>query len=266
MSNIKEKLKESQGGGNAAPKLNLYQRIAIKDNNGIPCFTVYDKDQKANVIIEAPIKGILIGQAMEASSYSDNLGSKGGNYTSSYYFTNNDKIALFAPTSKGYDVVCSGNMEEIEAFIKKESTGNLKKKQVLFVLNENGLIAVTTNLSIAIDQIRTNKEALSECYIILNPQLFAEDDTTITKKAKEYLGKFRTKNPPKYAAITVGELITEDDFQKWNTDNAIAEYALWKEFKTKGGEEKPEAKPHVSEAPPTDSDWTDLMEPVNENE
>ncbi len=238
-NSIKDRLKGSQGSGNAIPQLSIVKRISLKEITGEVVFSEYDKDQKCNVEFPAPIVGILIGTAMEATSYSDDLGSKGGNYTSSYYFTNNDQIALFAPTSKGYEVVHKGNMDAIEAYIKTNSTGNLKKRQVLFILTEIGLLAISTNLSISIDQIRQNKEALQERYIVLNPKLFEESDTTISKKAKEYLGKFRQKNPPKFAAISVGDLISEPDFVSMGADEVIEEYKVWKEFKTKGGIEKP---------------------------
>ena len=231
-TSIKDRLKDSQGTGNAAPKLDLVMRIEIKDNKNVPAFVRWDKETKENVVVPPPIEGILIGQAMEASSYSDNLGKNGGNYKSSYYFKNDDTIALFAPTAKGYEVVCKGTMPVIEKYINENSTGNLKKKQVLFVLTEIGLIAISTNLSIAIDQITQNKEALQERYIVLTPKLFDESDKSISKRAKEYLGKFRKKNPPKHASISVGEPITLENFEGWETDKFIEAYKEWKQYKS----------------------------------
>lgn len=238
MTSIKEKLQSSQGQASNVPKLDILHRITLKENNGEIYFAVWNKDEKVNVAFPAPIKGILIGQAMEALSYSDNLGSKGGNYTSSHYFTNNDTVALFAPSAKGYDVVHKGNMASIETFVKENSTGNLKKKQVLFVLTQDGLLAISTNLTIAIDQIKTNKEALSEKYVILHPKLYNAADKTISIKAKGFLGKLVKTNPPKFAAISVGELISEEDFTDWKAEETIALYNKWKEFKIKGGVEK----------------------------
>lgn len=238
MTSIKEKLQSSQGSANNIPKLDILHRITLKENNGEVYFAVWDKAEKVNVQFPVPIEGILIGQAMEAISYSDNLGSKGGNYTSSHYFTNNDAVALFAPSAKGYDVVHKGNMASIEAFVKENSTGNLKKKQVLFVLTQEGLLAISTNLTIAIDQIKTNKEALSERYVILHPQLYNATDKTISARAKGFLGKLVKTNPPKFATISVGELISEEDFTDWKAEEMIANYSKWKEFKIKGGVEK----------------------------
>jgi len=248
MTSIKDRLSKSQGAGNAVPKLEIAARIKLKeDATGKATFVTWDNEKKEDTLIDPPIKGILIGQAMEASSYSDNLGSKGGNYTSSYYFRNDESIALFAPSPKGYAIVAKGAMPVIEEYITKNSTSILKKRQVLFVLTEDGLVAVTTNLSIAIDQITAHKEELQEKYVLLNPQTFFEADTTISKKAKEYLGKFRQKNPPKYAAITVGDFISEEDFNNWKAESVIDEYMKWKEFKMKGGEEKVEPSAEVIE-------------------
>lgn len=266
MTTIKERLKSSQGSGNSIPKLNIAERISLKESESSgPVFAVWDKDAKENKIYPAPISGILIGTAMEATSYSDHLGSKGGNYTSSYYFTNKEQIALFAPTPKGYEVVHRGDMDSLESYIKQHSTGNLKKRQVLFVLNENGLLAIATNLSIAIDQIRQHKEELTERYIHLHPVLFSENDNRISRKAKEYLGKFRTKNPPKFAAITVGELISEEDFQNWNAEAVIEEYNVWKEFKQKGGVEKHEEQQVEKHPQPEDYETAaPAIEPKND--
>lgn len=236
MFNPKEALSQSQGTGESFPKLNIVRRIDLKEHDGTPIFSMYDKESKTNVPVNAPIKGILIGQAMQMSSYSDNLGSKGGNYQSDYYL-NNDNITLFAPSAKGYGIVAKGTKEDVEAFITKESTGLPKKKQILFVLTNIGLIAVATNLSISIDQINQLKDALKEKYIVLNPNIYNKDSKTISKRAKEYLGKFASKNPPKFAEITVGELITESDWEQWNAPATINEFFVWREWKLNKKEE-----------------------------
>lgn len=267
MSTIKDALKGAQAGGSDRPKINAIP-MELKEQNGDAVFTVWNKDTKENIITPSPIKGILIGIAMQARAYSDQLGKNGGNYQSAYYMTNKN-IALFAPTHKGYEVVCAGDLEAIASFIAREAGSGtvLKKKQVLFVLTENGLYGIINNLSIGIDQYGVNKEALTEKYIILNPKTFEESDKLISKKAKEYLGKFRTKNPPKYAEITTGELITIEDWDAWDAQKEVDNYKKWKEYNM-GAPEQPEAR--KSETPPakvettpepefTDSNFDELM-------
>lgn len=234
MTSIKDQLKSSQqGSGNSFPKLNISLRIELKESPNGAVFNHYDKEAKENLPVSAPLKGILIGTAMIGNSYSDDLGNKGGNYQTDFYCSNKNMV-LFAPTNKGYERICHGAIADIEAFLNSNKAPQLKKKQVLFVLSAAGLLAIITNLSISIDQLTTYKEAVLEKYIILNPKTFVENVTDITKKGKEYLGKFRQKNPPKYASISIGEDISEKDFNEWDAEKVIEEFKLWKEFKLNG--------------------------------
>lgn len=231
MSNIKDALRGTQGGNSDFPKMNHAIVVELKERNGMAVFTVYNKEMQENIILPSPMKGVLIGVAMRAGAYSDSLGRNGGNYQTAYYLTNKN-VVLFAPTSKGYEMVCKGDIEAISTYISREagSGTNLKKKQVLFTLTENGLYAIITNLSIGIDQYSKNKETLTEKYIILNPKTFDEKDKLISKKAKEYLGKFRSKNPPKYAEITAGEMITEEDWRAWGAQTEVDNHKKWREW------------------------------------
>jgi hypothetical protein len=240
MSNFKDKLKESQGSNSNFPKMQIVSVIEMKEDDltKLPIFARYDKVAEVYVEVPAPIKGIYIGSAIQMSSYSDNLGSKGGNYKSDYYF-DNKKITLFAPQAKGYEKVAQGTKEEVSAYIDKNSTSKAKVRAVMFIATEGGLVAVITNMTIAIDQTNKVKELLSEKVIILNPAKFFEADETISKKAKEYLGKFREKNPPKYAKVVVGEDITQELFDSLNADKHIEDFKKFKEFKTGSAEVKP---------------------------
>ncbi|MBL0317472.1 MAG: hypothetical protein IPP69_17575 [Flavobacteriales bacterium] len=186
MSDFKNKLKQSQGGGSQYPKLPVVHTVELKEAGSDVEFQIYDKDQKVNVKYAGEISGILIGTAMQVSSYSDNLGRNGGQYKSDFY-VNNKNVVLFAPTANGYKVVSKGTMDEVEKYINENSTGTAKKRQVIFVLTPAGLLAVVTNLSIAIDQIDKHRESLTENQIVLTAKLFDEKDESISKKAKEFL-------------------------------------------------------------------------------
>jgi hypothetical protein len=251
MSNFKERLKATQGSGSSYPKLPIVATIELKEDEGETVFQTYDKDSKTQVNYPAPIEGIYIGAAMQASAYSDNLGRNGGQYKSDFYVRNNN-IALFAPTAKGYEVVCKGDIEVIEAYLTSVGAPKAKKRQALFVLTTEGLVAVVTNLSIAIDQLTASKTALEENLIVLTPVLYSEDNPKITKKGKEYLGKFRTKNPPKFADISIGAPITEEIWENIGTDAVIDQFVAWKKFKEEGGETKEEVK----EEPQQGATWT----------
>lgn len=240
MSSFKDRLKESQGQGSSFPRLPVVHTVELKEAGTDIEFQVYDKDQKANVKYADVISGILIGTAMQVSSYSDNLGRNGGQYKSDFY-VNNKNVVLFGPTAKGYEVMCKGTMDEVEKYINDNSTGSAKKRQAIFVLTPAGLLAVVTNLSIAIDQIGKYREELTEKQIVLTPTLFNEKDESISKKAKEYLGKFRQKNPPKYAAISIGQPITEELWEALKADYVIEQFTAWKKYKEAGGQQVQEA-------------------------
>lgn len=244
MSNFKDKLKQSQGQVNTYPKIPIFKTVELKDDdsNGAPSFCSYNKETKLNEFSTEIITGIFIGAAMQMSSYSDSLGRNGGQYKSEHYVNNNHPVSLFAPKGEKYESVFKGTAPEVEEFIGKNSTSTAKKRQVLYVLTSDGIVAVITNLSIAIDQLGVNREALQENFIVLTPALFNESMTTISKKAKEFLGKFRQKNPPKFADITVGQPIEEKDWNYMKADEAVDAYVNWRKFKEKGGEVKQEEK------------------------
>lgn len=231
MSNsIKEKLSASQGGNNQFVQLPLkYSFSMAEDEQSETAFKSWNKETEQNEFYYEPLKGIYIGGAMKLSAYDDNLGSKGGNYFSSHY-VNKENIVLFEP-GKTIKRVCQGNMEEIEKWIATNTTSRApRKKWCIFLLTEQGLVEVQTNITIAIDQLKKNKEAISERYVILVPTLYSPDND-LSKSCKEMLGKFATKNPPKYASLSTGELITEMDFENWDTENVIETFKEWKKQK-----------------------------------
>lgn len=227
-----DKLKSSQSSGSTAPKLDIAKQVEIKEvEGGGVSFVTYDKEKEANVDIPNPIIGILIGEAMQMVSYSDNLGARGGNYRSSYYFTKEDHIALFAPSPKGYEVACKGTTAEVEDFIAKNSTSVVKKKRVLFVLTSEGLVAVTTNLIIDIDQRKAMADSLRTHMVVLHATVYAEGQTNISKRALAFLGKFIKKNPPKFAQMSVGDPITDGIWNQWDGDRYADEFLAFKKYK-----------------------------------
>lgn len=244
---FKDKLKSSQqaSGGTNFPKLNIAEVLEVKSDAGMGVsFFSYDKETQQNKDIGKKLKGIYIGSAMQLSSFSNDLGQNGGNYKSDYYVSN-ENITLFAPTKDGYKKVKTGNLDEIEQYVVSQGAPKPKKRYVLFVLTSKGLFAVLTNVSIAIDQINVHKEALVEKYISLETKVFDPASPTISKKAKDFLGKLVKNNPPKYAEITVADEISEDYFNSCNGEVYIDEYTAWREYKMG----KKEAEPTVQDKP-----------------
>ena len=256
---IKDKLRGSQGSSSDYVKLPIVQIYKLKEVDKNPVFAVYDKEEKKDVFSKEPITGIYIGSAMKMSSFDDNIGKNGGQFFSSYYF-NKEKIVLFKP-GKTLEKAIVGNMDEVEAWIANNTTsGKPNKKRCFFILTAEGLIEVQTNLSISIDQEKKYKDALSEKYIILIPAQYSKTDKNVGLKTHEILGKLAIKNPPCYACISVGELITEEDFETWGADEVIETFTKWKEQNTKTPEKvvpQNEDAPQENDAPPpTEDDLT----------
>jgi len=228
--NYRDKLKESQGDNQSFPKLIPDLFIEVKDNNGVPSFSFWDKDLEKRKYNPKPIVGVLIGKCIAASIYDDQLGPKGGTYKSSYYLNNNNQIVLFG---NGGKIEVKGTIEDLERFANG-CTGNLSKKQVLLVLTDNGLMAVSTNLTLSIGQLSSiGTDVFLDKNIILTPTLYNPDDIEISSKTKKYLGKFAATNKPKYASISIGGNI-DDTMQ--GLSEAADMFIEWRNHINKGGD------------------------------
>lgn len=228
---FKDKLKASQGGSGNFVKLPIAVSFSLGEDGGGVYFKSYDTEKQENVFLDKPITGMYIGGAMKLSAYDDNIGSKGGNVFSAHYFTK-ENITLFKP-GKTVEKVCVGNMDVIEKWIAENTTSRVAKKKWCFmILTKDGLIEVQTNMVIAIDQLKKNKEGISERYVTLTPTLYTPK-TDISKSAHDYLGKFAKKNPPKFAYLTLGAFISEDDFNNWNAEAAINAFTKYKAQQSK---------------------------------
>lgn len=231
MSNsIREKLGASQGGQTSFVKLpTVHSWSVAEDEDGNIVFKRWDKTLEKNILSEHPLEGIYIGGAMKLSAFDDNLGSSGGNYFSSHY-VNKENIVLFRPGKK-IESVAKGNIEVIEKWIATNTTARSpRKKWCFFVLTEDGLIEIQSNITIAIDQLKRHKEAIKENYAHFTPSLY-DETSDLTKSCKEMLGKFAKKNPPKYAYLQASELISIEDWEGWEAEETIKIFAEWKKQK-----------------------------------
>lgn len=258
MTSIKDELAGSQSGGSSDyPKLDVKMRIEVKsDDEGKVIFTYYDREDKENIPLDPQIlKGIYIGNAMSLSSYSDDLGPRGGSYKSAYYISK-DNIALFEPSPQGMKIAVKGDMDAVEKYINDNGGAPAKKRQVLFLLTDIGLVAITTNLTIAIGQLKKFKEELTEKFMVLTPTLYDPDGSDVPGNAKKWLGKFAKTNKPKYASISVGDVIDLETYNKWGGSEQVASYKEWREFQDAGnsddevdGEESKEEQAEQTKRP-----------------
>lgn len=247
----KDSLKKSQNQSGERPRLDLTYIFETKgDDGGTPCFRYWDKEACENKYIHNPINGIFIGSAMKLSIFDDS-DSKGMSYNSDYYFSNN-KIALFNPFSKDRRPVVSGTKEDIEKFAA-DLTGNIKKCKTIFLYTKQGLVEISTNLTIAIDQLSVDTNTFLDNEIILTPALYDPEDETISAGAKKWLGKFAPKNPPKYANITIGDHITLTPEEEKILVGIVENFDKWCEFK-KSFTSKTDANVENKPEPESESD------------
>ena len=236
MSNWKDRLKNNQGGQEEAPKLGAIYHFEMKKNenrNNEVGFAYSKKDEQGNYetkFIHKPLEGILLGTAMRLSAFSSELGRNGGSYKSDYYWDRKN-IKLYNPIEK--KVACEGTMEQIEAFCVSNAENKGSKRQVLFVLTKLGVVTVTTNLTIAIDQYSVVRNNTAENFIKLTPELFNPTTSKVSSSGQKYLGKFAKKNPPVFASIELGRTITDEDAVNLKLGEVLDTYETWLNYKRK---------------------------------
>ena len=220
---ILDKLKETQG---VTERHNFKPtRLKVKDGK----FIFYDKEKKVNKEITKPVKkAIYLGEVNQLSSFSPKLGQKGGSYTSSYYLKN-DKISLYY----NGNLMITGNKEEIAGYLNKVGSDKPSVKKIIFVATENSLLAIETNMSLAIDQLNKNRDSLGKNFIDLTPAVYSSQDQSISSKTHSVLGALASKNPPSFVRIDVKEPLDES-ISEWvigdlSLEQIIDEYNKFKD-------------------------------------
>lgn len=262
---FRDKLKKTQGTVTNYPKLDVFRRIDVKSVEQVkevkdatsgeihkitsryPVFQFYDpakkdEDCKGHVRITGKIEGIYIGDAMHLTCYSNSLKAS---YSSDYYVSR-ENVTIFNPKGKKE---YSGTLSGAESWFASNTDGTPKKKKVLFVLTKSGLLAITTNMSIAIDQISANKKLLETNYISLLPSIYNPLSKTISVKCKkEYMeNDLVRKNPPTHAEINIGKAFTDEEANEMNIEKYLDMYEDWKE--SKGGKKPVEMVEQEIEEP-----------------
>jgi len=238
MSTIEEQRKElrnsQRGSAPTGPRLDLKCSFEVKLNGDEPMWRWYDREVSEEKFSANPIIGVYIASAMRISAFDRNYGAKGGIYTSSIFFTNKDQIALFNP--KG-DKVATGDRIAIDMYFKTQpelSGVQPKSHKIIYFLLPTGLYSVSTNVSLAIDQLKQLESQFADYCIILTPKEYDPADQTISKKCKEvHLGPLAAKNRPKYASISVGPEITDQMFADMDIIGTLNMFKEWKEGRTK---------------------------------
>jgi len=226
-----EKLAQQRGGRGNAPKLNLQLEVGMsKHPEGGSSFKYWDKnkgEKGENVFFKNPITGFLIGSGLKAYSYDKPNRTM---YSSAVYFSNK-KITIFKPKETG--VLISGSKEDIVMYFAQNNLPTrLSVKQVLYIatLTKSGssFIEVETNIGIAISQQQAYRSGLESNLITLTPTLYDPSDTNIADDVHKRLDLDDPKMYPTYANISIGEIVTEEQY---DTLQILERDAAFREFK-----------------------------------
>lgn len=240
--NYREKLKESQKqGGSSFPKLSIDVYLDLKEaeagvHKGKPSFKYWDKLKTENFYSIKPITGVFIGQAFKCSAFDEKYGKNGGSYTSAQYLRSNN-ITIFSPNAKSKADMFTGSKDEVAAWLAKQGVGDkISVKYCILIATASGLTEVLSNTVLTIDQFgKIAEEDLINNKIILTPVLYNPEDETISKDSHKMLGKFASKNPPKYVTIKIGDPITDEDVEMFEIEKHVDNYLAWKKYKLGDG-------------------------------
>jgi hypothetical protein len=233
MGQLQDRLKKAQrGNAGNAPRLNIVKQLEIRVNDGKPAFHWYNPETKEDEYTTESIGGVFINAAIKITAFDRYLLAKGGTCFTSLYFSNADNVVLFEPTATGVKKVMTGTPIAIKEKLATIPGVQAKVSRILFILNESGLLAIKTNISIAIDQMKKYETDLGEKMIILTPTEYDINDPDISKVCKEkHLGALAATNKPKYAKITMGDALDEDILESLNVIDVIDNFTAWREYK-----------------------------------
>jgi hypothetical protein len=261
MTSIRDRFRnEAKQGGSNFTKLSPDLTFEVKQNKdtGQVSFVYYDKEKKENRSIVKPIEGALIGRCMQASWFDANIGQRGGNWQTSFFYTK-DKVVLFKPGSTGYEKVMDGTFDEIDSYVRSRGvTATAKKAQVLFVKIKGTekplLVAVKTNLSIAITQLNgVTREMPFDYFVKLTPVAYEEGQVEFSKKTTQSTKNLMRTNPPKYASISFQKPMNDIEFDLLGAGESMETFQKWlQEQKPVSGEAASATEQPAAPAPRAD--------------
>lgn len=248
-------------------KLDIATRLEVKqapENKGA-AFRFYKNEE--SIYVTKTISGIYVGDANIMTAYDDDLGTKGGTYFTTPYFTIKDSVVVLAPSKKGgVEAAFRGTVVEAESWISANSTsGRPTKRKLVYLLTKSGLITVQTNMVIFIDQIKHIKELLFDNLLDMTPATYDSKNPGISKKAQDILGKFAAKNPPNYASMCVGQPLTDEFWLQCNAQEVFETFVKWKAQTTDVTKKVTEVEPEEELPMPTSRFTREESSPKNTN-
>lgn len=128
---------------------------------------------------------------------------------------------------KGQHAGAFSSDKEAKAFIA-EKAGTCSLKYVLFLMNKDGIFTLTTNGTLAMDNIG-NLQRPDAYWTLVESKRYSRKDSNISAKAHGFLSKVQKAMFPNYAYITEGSKIEFGDKEEQSKfKDLIKHYKDWK--------------------------------------
>jgi len=174
-----------------------------------------------------------MGEAMHLEVYS----TREEKFYRSDYYTNSAKVKLFSPDGS---LAIDSDLKSVANFAISKLGSSPKKKKVLWIATEKGVIELHSNLVLAIDQLnKVTRDDKMNYLFKFTPHLYNPADNEISATAKEYLGKIAAKQPPSFFKMSKSEPITDTIIQKFKLEEKLADYIEWQNHQNSNENNRP---------------------------
>ncbi len=185
-------------------------------------FSWWDGDTQQRKTSKEPIIGIIMGEAMKLEVYS----TREEKFYRSNYYQNSRDVKLFSPDGK---LVKQGSLKEISNYAISTLGSHPKKKKIIWLATEQGVIELSSNLVLAIDQLKPIKRDDKMNFTFkFTPHLYAPSNMDVSNNAKEILGKIATKQPPTFFKMEKHGQINEQIVETFKLEDKLTTFIDWK--------------------------------------
>ncbi len=193
-------------------------------------FSWWDNEAQQRKTSKDPIIGIIIGEAMKLEVYS----TREEKFYRSNYYLNSRDVKLYSPDGK---LVKQGSLKEISNYAIASLGSHPKKKKVLWIATEKGVVELRSNLVLAIDQLKPFSRDNKVSYTFkFTPHLYEPTDIDVSNSTKEILGKIAAKQPPTFVKINKHEQITNLIEDRYQLEEKLTSFIDWRNHHTSNSE------------------------------
>ena len=199
-------------------------KFSPKENPTTKAIEFRTWDGEKEQFVSEPIKGLYLGNCMTVSGFE----KKTKIMWNSAYIFNYENVLLFCNNGERK----RGTYADMVEFVATDTKTTPKKRVVIFVATEQGIVAVDTNPRIAFAQLKALENSFADKYIIMTP-VEVTDATQVKELSNKVAGDINElKDKPRTALMSVGEPI-EDDWYFAHGEQARKAFKVFSEFYSK---------------------------------